>query len=65
MVVRVVEGGFVVQEEDTELLDKDALKVVTEAQPTPEQMEEEVEKNYQKIRLDIVNLLFKEQNNPT
>ena len=40
MVVRVVEGGFAVQEEDTELLDKDALKVVTVAQPTPEQMEE-------------------------
>ena len=32
-------------------------------QMTPEQMEAEVEKNYQKIRLDIVNLLFKEQNN--
>lgn len=31
---------------------------------TAEQMEEEVEKNYLKIRLDIVNLLFKEQNNP-
>ncbi len=40
MVVRVVEGGFVVQEEDTELLDPAALKVVTETQPTPEQMEE-------------------------
>ena len=32
-------------------------------QMTPEQTEAEVEKNYQKIRLDIVNLLFKEQNN--
>lgn len=31
---------------------------------TPEQMEMEVEKNYRKIRLDILNLLFKEQNNP-
>ena len=31
---------------------------------SPEQMEEEVEKNYQKIRLDIVNLLFKERNKP-
>ncbi len=40
MVIRVVEGGFVVQEEDTELLDPAALKVVTEAQPTPEQMAE-------------------------
>ena len=28
------------------------------------EMEEEVEKNYQKIRVDIANLLFKEQNNP-
>ena len=31
---------------------------------TPEQMEEEMEKNYRKNRLDIVDLLFKEQNNP-
>ena len=27
------------------------------------EMEEEVEKNYRKIRVDIANLLFKEQNN--
>ena len=26
------------------------------------EMEDEVEKNYQKIRVDIANLLFKEQN---
>ena len=28
------------------------------------EMQEEVEKNYQKIRVDIANLLFREQNNP-
>ncbi len=31
---------------------------------TEEQIKEEVEKNYQKIHLDIVNLLFKELNDP-
>ena len=39
-VIKTVEGGFVVQEEDAAPLDVASLKVVTEAQPTEAQMKE-------------------------
>ena len=39
---------------------KEAVPVIVNLSKS--EMEEEVEKNYQKIRVDIANLLFKEQN---